>query len=159
MCNIQLAFHTLLAFCFTLQGCTKLLTFLLAFVGTLILEINFDRIEGGNLYGISIFCGNWIWVYQFFTLIIFAWKWNEWMWPFKHFNWGRTEWSNVLIGIVLALVGGIFGILHTAYKFNNKVIEKEGMAGSIMILSCVAPLGFVWWQAKRLNPRGGEVSV
>lgn len=96
------------------------------------------------------------------------------MWPFKHVNWGRTEWWNVLIGIVLALVGGIFGILHTAnkvtmtrvqhiclyiFKFKDTVIESDGMAGSIMILACVAPLGFVWWQAKRLNPRGGEVSV
>ena len=107
------------------------------------------------------------------TFVIFSWKWNEWMWPLKFLNWGRTEWWNVLIGIVFALVGGIFGIIHTLSKvkqvtsplllmfiqFGNSAVEGEGLAGSIMILCCVVPLGFVWWQAKRLNPRGGEVTV
>lgn len=159
MCNIQLALHALVAYLFTTAGLTKFLTFALAFVGTLIIEINFDKVEGGNLYGLPIFCGNWIWMYQFLTFMIFSWKWNEWMWPLKLINWGKTEWWNVLIGIVFALIGGIFGIIHTQSKFNGTVIETEGMAGSIMILSCVLPLGFVWWQAKRLNPRADTVNV
>ena len=58
MCNIQLAFHALVGYLFTTAGLTKFLTFILAFVGTLIIEINFDKVEGGNLYGLSIFCGN-----------------------------------------------------------------------------------------------------
>ena len=38
------------------------------------------------------------------------------MWPLKLINWGKTEWWNVLIGIVFALIGGIFGLIHTQSK-------------------------------------------
>ena len=52
-----------------------------------------------------------------------------------------------------------FMIFSVFIQFNDTVIETEGMAGSIMILACVVPLGFVWWQAKRLNPRADTVNV
>ena len=74
------------------------------------------------------------WVCTVISILLFAWRWHEWMWGLKSLPWGKVEFYWSITCIVLLVIGGLIALINTGSKYDGTNVYNEGIAAGVITL-------------------------
>lgn len=125
----------------TRMGFCKLAIFVFTIVAAILLSANFTNIVGGGPMEFVLGLTNFIWVMTVISILIFAWRWNEWMWGLKSVPWAKVEFIWSLLCTCLLICAALICWITVGVNFDSSTIKGEGLAAGVFCF--LASIGYI----------------
>lgn len=157
--SCEICFGAIVAYCKTKVGLAKAVTVVIALVASIICDVNFADLSGGAGFAFVLAVTNFCWICTILSILLFAWRWHEWMWGMKNLPWGKIEFYWSIFNIVILFIGGMIAFINTGLKYKDTNVFAEGIAAGVFTWLAAFPFGVILHDMRITTTTGGNVHV